>query len=613
MPTSTNQSSSLQSKLGAAIAQLRYLPRVGSLLWQTSRGWTVSWCALLVIQGLLPVATVILTRYVVDGVVEAVGAGATWEVVRILLVPVGAMGGVFLASELFGGLAGWIREHQSQLLQDHIAGLIHRKSVDVDLEFYETPGYYDQLHRARNEAWYRPHRLIETSGNLLRSCITLVAMGTVLLQFSGWIPLILVLSTIPALYVVVRNAVRQHRWRMRTTEDDRRAWYYDSEMTSSRAAAEIRLFNLGDYFIGKYQDIRLSLRRDRMKLLRQQAFGELGAAAIALVAMAATVAWMGWRMLNGQLTLGELALFYAAFRQGQQMMRGLLQNLGDIYRNILFLGNLFAFLDLKSTMTDSSDAVDAPAALVGGVDFCDVGFAYPGSDRKVLEGFNLNIPAGKVVAIVGPNGSGKSTLMRLLCRLYDPQSGHVAFDNQNIADFRLSEFRRLVTVLFQQPVQYSQTAGQNIAFGDLDSNASRSELVSAAGAAGADEIIAKLPDTYETLLGKWFDGGAELSVGEWQRIALARAFVRRSSIVLLDEPTSAMDSWAETEWMERLRVLVDGRTTVIITHRFTTAMRADVIYVMREGKIVESGNHQELLTQGGAYAQSWEAQMSQLS
>jgi ATP-binding cassette, subfamily B, bacterial len=566
-----------------------------------------------VIQGLLPVATVILTRYVVDGVVEAVGAGATWEVVRILLVPVGAMGGVFLASELFGGLAGWIREHQSQLLQDHIAGLIHRKSVDVDLEFYETPGYYDQLHRARNEAWYRPHRLIETSGNLLRSCITLVAMGTVLLQFSGWIPLILVLSTIPALYVVVRNAVRQHRWRMRTTEDDRRAWYYDSEMTSSRAAAEIRLFNLGDYFIGKYQDIRLSLRRDRMKLLRQQAFGELGAAAIALVAMAATVAWMGWRMLNGQLTLGELALFYAAFRQGQQMMRGLLQNLGDIYRNILFLGNLFAFLDLKSTMTDSSDAVDAPAALVGGVDFCDVGFAYPGSDRKVLEGFNLNIPAGKVVAIVGPNGSGKSTLMRLLCRLYDPQSGHVAFDNQNIADFRLSEFRRLVTVLFQQPVQYSQTAGQNIAFGDLDSNASRSELVSAAGAAGADEIIAKLPDTYETLLGKWFDGGAELSVGEWQRIALARAFVRRSSIVLLDEPTSAMDSWAETEWMERLRVLVDGRTTVIITHRFTTAMRADVIYVMREGKIVESGNHQELLTQGGAYAQSWEAQMSQLS
>ena len=309
---------------------------------------------------------------------------------------------------------------------------------------------------------------------------------------------------------------------------------------------------------------------------------------------------MGLRALDGLLTLGELALFYVAFRQGQLMMRTLLGNVGDIYRNILFLGDLFEFLGLEPSVADPDKPTDPPQNLARGIDFCDVSFRYPGSEKSVIDDFALSIPAGKITAIVGPNGSGKSTLLKLICRLYDPQAGRITLDGVDLKSLRIEDVRNLITVLFQQPVQFSVTAAENINFGDLDSRDGMQQIERAATAAGAHDVIRKLPDEYETILGKWFEGGAELSVGEWQRVALARAFLRRAPIILLDEPTSAMDSWAESDWMKRLRDLAREQTVVIITHRFTTAMRTDNIYVMDGGRIVESGSHDELLALGGS-------------
>jgi len=243
-----------------------------------------------------------------------------------------------------------------------------------------------------------------------------------------------------------------------------------------------------------------------------------------------------------------------------------------------------------------------------GIRLSEISFRYPGSQRHALKDFNLSIPAGKMVAIVGENGAGKSTLIKLICRLYDPESGQISIDGINLRDFALDDLRRQITILFQEPVHYHTTAAENIWHGDISTPLSKPKIEAAAQAAGADTPINRLPEGYESILGKWF-GGSELSVGEWQRVALARAFLRQAPIIILDEPTSAMDSWAEADWMARFRDLTAERTSIIITHRFTTAMQADIIHVMMAGQIVESGSHQELLALGGRYAQSWRAQM----
>jgi ATP-binding cassette subfamily B protein len=294
-------------------------------------------------------------------------------------------------------------------------------------------------------------------------------------------------------------------------------------------------------------------------------------------------------------------------------MRSLLENTGQIYSNILFLGNLFDYLELEPGITDPKEPKSSPVILEEGIGFESLSFHYPGSKRLALNDFNLTVPAGMVVAIVGANGAGKSTLVKLLCRLYDPDNGRITVDGTDLKALPLEAVRNLITVLFQQPVSYNATAAQNISLGDLKANAPLTEIRKASQAAGSDDLIMRLPEEYNTLLGKWFAGGVDLSVGEWQRLALARAFLRRAGIIVLDEPTSAMDSWAEADWMDRFRELAEGRTAVIITHRFTTAMRADVIHVMDKGQIIESGSHQELLAQNGRYAQSWRTQTRELA
>jgi len=597
----------LRSKLNKAAAQLIYLPQALGLVWDSARKWTVVWTALLTVQGILPVATVYLTKLLVDSLVASVASGGEWQTMRTTLIYVVLMAGVMLLSEILGSIAEWVRTAQAELVQDHINSLIHEKSLAVDMAFFESADYYDHLHRARSEASYRPVQLIENLGGLLQNGITLAAMLVVLLPFGLWLPIALLVSTLPAFYVVVRYAIRRHQWGLKATPLERRVWYYDSLLTDNESAAEMRLFSLGGHFREAYQTLRSRLRHEKLELERGQTVAKLGAGAIGLTVTGGVMAWMVWQALQGLVTLGSLALFYQAFNQGQRMMRTLLENTGQIYANILFLGNLFEFLALEPRVIDPPRPLAIPAE-PRDIRFDHVTFQYPDSRRTALDDFNLTISAGRTTALVGPNGAGKSTLIKLLCRFYDPQKGSVTLDGVDLREFSIEELRRGTTVLFQEPVHYYDTVSRNIALGDMRSNPAIPEIRDAALAAGADEPIGKLPQGYETALGRWF-GGLELSVGEWQRIALARAFLRKASIIILDEPTSAMDSWAEVDWMGRFQELVAGRTAVIITHRFTTAMRADVIHVMASGRIVESGCHQELLAMGGRYAESWNAQM----
>jgi ATP-binding cassette subfamily B protein len=603
----------LSSKLRKALAQLPNLPRALDLMWSVARQWTIAWILLLILQGLLPAVVVYLTKLVVDGLIRAQGS---WPAMMYVLQLLMELGATLLLMEIVRNAINWVRTVQAELLQDHITALIHEKSVTVDLAFYELADYYDHLHRARTEARYRPVALLGNLGALLQNSITLIAMGAILIPLGPWLAIALLLSTLPAFFVVVHYALAEYQWRQRTTTDDRRSWYYDWIMTTAEAAAEIRLFGLGKYFQSHHRELRSRLRGERLALMRRQSLAELAASIIALLIIGGAMLLMMWRALMGRVTLGELALVYAAFNQGQGLMRTLLENAGQLYGNSLFLGNLFDFLSLEPVTSKISGASvrTVGAALRGrpssapAITFDRVTFTYPDASTAALDNFTMQIPSGKIIALVGPNGAGKSTLLKLLCRFYDPTAGSMTIDGQNIKNIPIDNLRRLITVLFQQPFHYNTTVRDNILYGDLNLEASDTELNAAIQAAGASEIVSRLPEREQTLLGRWFPGGTELSVGEWQRIALARAFLRRAPIIILDEPTSALDPWAEADWLERFRKLAFGRTSIIITHRFTTAMHADVIHVMDRGRIVESGSHQRLLDQGGLYAESWSRQ-----
>ena len=590
----------LGSKFRKALAQLPNLPRALKLVWAVARPWTTAWIVLLIVQGILPAAVVYLTKLVVDGVVVSLRRDSSWPLMPLLL-----LGGVLLLMEIVRNAINWVRTVQAELLQDYITSLIHEKSVSVDLAFYELSDYYDHLHRARAEARYRPVALLGNLGALLQNSVTLVAMGAILIPLGPWLALALLLSTLPAFYVVVHYALAEYEWRQRTTGDDRRAWYYDWIMTAAEAAAEIRLFGLGKHFQSRYKRLRERLRGERLHLTRRQSLAELAASLIALVIMGAALGWMVWKASLGLVTLGELALIYAAFNQGQGLMRTLLENAGQLYGNSLFLGNLFEFLALQPGNSTGGAILHA---VQRAITFNRVSFAYPDATNKALDDFTMTIPSGKIVAIVGPNGAGKSTLLKLLCRFYNPNEGSITIDGRDLKDFAIDDLRRSITVLFQQPFHYNTTVHENVHFGDLKLAATDAEIKAALRAAGAEEIVARLPEQEQTLLGRWFPAGTELSVGEWQRIALARAFLRRAPIIILDEPTSALDPWAEADWLERFRQLAYGRTSIIITHRFTTAMHADVIHVMDRGRIIESGTHNQLVNQKGLYSESWSRQ-----
>ncbi len=599
----------LFARLWRAVPQLSMLHETMRLIWAASKTWTLIWLILLIVLGVLPGGIVYLTRSLVDGVAYIVNNGYTWERAGPVVTVGGTIAGLMVLSEILASVIDWIRTAQAEFIQDHIRASIHEKTAGIDLAFYETPEYHDLLTRASTEAGSRSLALLENGGSLIQSSITLASMGAILIPYGTMLPALLLLSTLPAFLLVVHFDRRRHNWWKEATQRRRWVQYYDTVLTIQLAAQELRLFGLGAHFRTAYRQLREKLRSESLKMTRDQGVARILAGAFGLLTAGGAMAWMIWRAFMGLASLGDIVLFYQAFDRGQSLMRSLLGNIGKIYTNSLFLGSFFEFLKLESRITDPPTPLQVPSPMREGIRFRDVDFFYPGSRRPALDNFRLHIPAGEIVALIGPNGAGKSTLVKLLCRFYDPRNGSIELDGIDIRHLSIEELRRNITVLLQTPIPYHATAMQNIAYGDVYATPDMEEIEAAAKGAGAHELILRLTDGYDTLLGKSFADGAELSTGEWQRVALARAFYRKAQIIILDEPTSFMDSWSEADWFERLRSLSKGRTTLLITHRFTLAMRADRIHVMQNGQIVESGGHSELLTQGGLYALSWKSQM----
>ena len=589
----------------------RCLPLMGQglrLVWNAARGWTVAWGILLAFQGLVPAVLVYLTRLVVNRLSSAQIVLAAFSDVWIPALLIGLL---WIFSQLLASLTVWVRAAQAELVQDSIHSLIHQKALELDVAFYENPESYDLLHRARVDAITQPLILLESIGTLIQNSLTLLVLAGMLAAYASWLPLLLIGSALPGLWTVGRHVLRQHRWRTANTANERRTRYYDWILTERGSAAEMRLFDLGAHHRSAFQRLRAQLRCGRLALAKDEMKAELAAGTIAWLGGLAGMAWMLLRAAKGMARLGDLVLCYQAFQQGQKLLRSLMESAGRIYRSTLFLDNLFLFLSQSTQLTAPDNPQPLSLPLQKSISFDNITFRYPGSERDALSNFSLILPARQVTAIVGHNGAGKSTLIKLLCRFYDPQEGAIQLDDVDLRQFDPVMLRRAITVLFQEPVRYHTTAAENIAMGDLASNPDSKRIQAAARAAGAAMPIERLPQGYDTVLGKWF-GGAELSVGEWQRVALARAFLRNAAIIALDEPTSAMDSWAEADWLGRFRELTEGHTALMITHRFTTAMHADMIHVMENGRITESGTHDQLVAAGGHYAQSWQMQMREM-
>jgi ATP-binding cassette subfamily B protein len=586
-----------------------HLRRALVLVWAASASWTLAWVAVVVIQGVLPAAGVYLTKWVLDAAGTALGQGLDWENVSILLVPAGLIGALMLSQRVFDSVLTWVQTAQAEYVQDHIQKRVHDTAIRVDMRVYDLPAYYDLMTQAAGNASSKPLELLNNLGSLLRSGITVAGIALLLIPYGWWLPFALIVSTAPALVVVVYYNREFHQWWETTTADRRRAAYYNQLVTRDWAAPELRIFGLGPHFRDAYQGLRMRLRGEHLDHLRRRAIAHLAAGLSALLVMGGVMAWLVHRALIGAATLGDLGLFYQAFSQGQGLMRTLLGSVGRMYSSALFLENLFGFLDLTPTLTAPARPAPVPEQLEDGIRFENVTFRYPGADRPAIQNFSMTIPAGQTVALVGPNGVGKSTLIKLLCRFYDPEAGRITVDGTDIRQFDPEVLRRRIAILFQTPVRYQASAADNITCGDAERPADINDIQTAARLGLADTFLEALPDGYDTHLGRWFGNGTDLSGGQWQRVCLARAFYRDAPVIILDEPTSAMDAWAETQWLKRFGVLVKGRTGLVVTHRFTTAMHADVIYVMHGRQIVESGTHEELLAGDGRYATSWTEQV----
>ena len=628
---------------------MTFLDRIPLLLalrfvWRSSPRLAMFRVALVVLQGVVPLGMLYCTKLIVDAIASGtpglsgnIGNPGNPEAIRSALPPLSGLehlipsglidrmpdslslvmgllvgyGALTIANTVITSLAELISIAQGQRIVDYAQMALHAKANELDLAYYENPDYHDMLERAEEEAAYRPIEVLENLFQLGLNTITLVGIAALLLSLHWGLTIVLLVAAIPAALVRMKYAQRLYDWTRQHTPLDRQAEYFSWLLTSDEAAKELRLFGLGSLFQERFRILRQRLYKGRVAIAKQRfvAFS-LTQGLVGLITLT-SYGVVILQTLQGGLLLGDLVLYHQAFQRGQDALRSLLRSISDLYESSLFIDNLQEFLDLSPIVVDPPKPKPFPMPIQGGIRCQDVSFSYGHSTRQALHHVNLTIQPGEIIALVGENGSGKTTLVKLLCRLYDPTHGQIQVDGIDLRHFALEEVRQHISVIFQDYTQYHLTAQENIWLGNIQRSPTLDSIQEASMRSGAHDMIQHLPQGYDTVLGKWFDQGEELSIGQWQAIALARAFLRPSQLIILDEPTSALDPRAEYRVFQKFRQLIQQQAAILITHRLSTVRLADRIYVMDQGTIVEQGSHDELMSCQGLYTSLYNTQARQ--
>ena len=587
------------------ISALRDVPPVLGIVWRSGPAVVSLGLVFRLFASLLPIALLWIAKLIIDSIVHAVtthahvGPGFWWLVAAEFALAV------------CGSILGRTIDYLDALLADnytrYVSIEVMKHAAELDLVAYEDPVFYDRLERARVQATDRLG-MIQSIGRLIQQVITAASLSVSIILFSPWLLLLLILGVIPAFLGESHFAFLGYAKNFRQTPIRRQLDYLRVLGGSREAAKEIKLFRLKQFLIERFTSLSNEIYDQNLRLARQRLIGGGLLSMIGTAGYYAAYVVVVWRTINGQLTIGELTFLSGAIVQASGNIQQIFSTLASIADQALFLTDLLAFFGMRPTIRSNPNALPAPRPMVRGFEFRNVSFRYPGSSRLVLDGLNFQLTPGERVALVGENGQGKTTLVKLMCRLYDPVEGQILLDGIDLREYDLEDLYGEIGVIFQDFMRYEMTARENIAVGRIEDLLRLKSLQVAAEKSMADSVIQRLPLSYEQMLGRRFEGGVDLSGGEWQKLALARAYLRDAQLLILDEPTAALDARSEFEVFNRFAELTCGKTALFISHRFSTVRMADRVVVLENGKISEDGTHDELTTRGGRYAEMFELQ-----
>ena len=587
------------------LSALRRVPPVLKIVWRSGPLVVTLGLVFRLFASLLPIALLWIAKLIIDSIVQAVaghqsvGPGFWWLVA--------AEFGLAVCGSFLGRTIDYFDALLADKYTRHVSIEVMKHAAALDLATYEDPVFYDRLERARVQATDRLG-MIQSIGRLVQQVITAVSLSISIIVFSPWLLLLLIVGVIPAFLGESHFAFLGYATNFRQTPIRRQLDYLRVLGGSREAAKELKLFGLKEFLIERFTRLSDQIYHENVGLARRRLIAGTLLSMIGTAGYYSAYVFVVWRTIHGVLTIGELTFLSGAIVQASSNIQQIFSTLASIADQALFLTDLLAFFEMSPTIFSKPTALPAPRPIVRGFEFRNVSFRYPGGSRLVLNGLNFHLRPGERVALVGENGQGKTTIVKLMTRLYDPLEGQILLDGIDLREYSLEDLYREIGVIFQDFMRYEMTARENIAVGQIETLARLEPLQEAARKSMAAPVIERLPFNYEQMLGRRFEGGVDLSGGEWQKVALARAYLRNAQILILDEPTAALDARSEFEVFRRFAELTTGKTALFISHRFSTVRMADRVVVLENGKITEDGSHEELANLGGQYAEMFELQ-----